>query len=419
MAIGTIGRMASDGATIQVFEAEDGLLLFGDEDALRQIEDHSRTPSKRISKQQLARIAGYAGVAAGELTANSGRWVKLTAESHEAVKAVGGVQNVVSGVLRGEAGQILQHLKFDNLAVGGLLTPTAPAVLGGMAAQYAIEAALDDITAYLEVIDAKLDKLLKQRKTQMLGQLGGVTSVIDDAARIYEQTGRVSSTTWSTVQSNSLALATMQSEAIAELTGLAEDVSQTAGDADRAAKVLAEAEADAEFWLGVLARCIALQDRQYVLALARVFDEDPEELDSHREGIAIARADRMRRIKQSLDAIAASVAESAALSNLSTVANPLNAPRVTRRARAITTSVATFAEHADLPIAGIDVSSTTWRRAARELIDDTSTAVGGAGVSAVGKAKGAGQAVGRYREDRVLRRAKKIEEKRGSREGDA
>ncbi|WP_298891398.1 hypothetical protein [uncultured Serinicoccus sp.] len=405
--------MASDGATVQVFEAGDGLLLFGDEEALLHIDDHSLTPTKKISRQQLARVAGYAGAAAGELMANSGRWVKLTSESHDAVEAAGGVERLVSGVLRGDKGQIAQHLRFDNLAVGGLLTPTAPAVLGSMAAQYAIEAALDDITAYLELIDAKLDKLLKQRKTQTLGQLGGVSAVIDEATSIYEQTGRVSSTTWSKVQSNSLALATMQSEAIAELAGLAEEVARSTGDADQAAKVLGEAADDAEFWLGVLARCIALQDRQYVLELARVFDEDAEQLDSHRQGIEIARAERVRRIEQALQAIAASVSDSAVLSNLSTVVNPLNAPRVARRAGAITTHVATFAEHADLQVAGIEVASTPWRRAARGLLDETSGAVGSVGTSAVGKARGAGQRVGKFRDDRVLRRARKIEERRG------
>ena len=410
--------MVSDGATIQVFEAEEGLLLFGDEKALLQIEDHALTPTKRISKQQMARAAGYIGVATGELAANSGRWVKLTAESAEAVRAAGGVETVVAGVLRGDAGQIVQHLRFDNFAAAGLLTPTAPAVLGGMAAQYALEAALDDITAYLEVIDAKLDKLLKQRKTQTLGQLGGVISVIDEAAQIFEQTGRVSSTTWSKIQSNSLVLATMQSEAVAELTGLAENVSKSAGDADQAAKVMGEAADDAEFWLGVLARCIALQDRQYVLELARVVDEDPEQLDSHREGIRIARAERVRRIESALDAIAGSVSESAVLSNLSTVVNPLSAPRVARRAGAITTSVATFAEHAELQVAGIEVASTPWRRAARGLFDETSSAVGGAGTSAFGRARSAGQAVGKLREERVLRRARKIEERRGRNESD-
>ncbi|WP_298746396.1 hypothetical protein [uncultured Serinicoccus sp.] len=405
--------MAGDGATVQVFETQDGLLLFGDEDALVQIEDHSLTPVKKISPQQVARVAGYVGVAAGDAMANSGRWVKLTAESAEAVKKAGGVGKVASGVLRGDTGKILQHLKLDPLSAGALATPTASAVLGGLAAQYAIEAALDDITAYLEIIDAKLDKLLKQRKTQTLGQLGGVTAVIDEAASIFEQTGRVSSTTWSKVQSNSLALATMQHEAIAELAALAEEVARSAGDADQAAKVLGEAADDAQFWLGVLARCIALQDRQYVLELARVFDEGPEQVDSHRQGIEIARADRVRRIEQALRDIAASVSESAALSNLSTVVNPLSAPRVARRAGAITTHVATFAQHADLQVAGIEVASTPWRRAARGLFDETSTAVGGAGASAVGRAKGAGQRVGKFRDDRVLRRARKIEEKRG------
>ena len=101
------------------------------------------------------------------------------------------------------------------------------------------------------------------------------------------------------------------------------------------------------------------------------------------------------------------------LSKLLTVVNPLNAPQVARQAGAITTYVATFAEHADLQVAGIEVASTPWRQAAHGLFDETSTAVGSAGTSAVGKAKGAGQRAGKFRDDRVLRRACKIEDKRG------
>lgn len=80
-------------------------------------------------------------------------------------------------------------------------------VLATMATQYALEAALDEITAYLEVIDAKLDQLLKQRKTETLGQLGGIAMAIEEANAIYNETDGVSLVTWSKVQ---FALQTMQ-----------------------------------------------------------------------------------------------------------------------------------------------------------------------------------------------------------------
>lgn len=172
--------------------------------------------------------------------AQSGRWVKLDRQSHEAVKAAqkAGMGKVLSGVLRGDKGRIIKHLKFEDLAKGAALTPAAPAVMGAMATQYALEAALDDITAYLETIDLKLDQLLKQRKTETLGQIGGVSLAIDEAAAILDETGTVSPVTWSKVQATSLALQTMQAEAVAQLQAVAENVTTAGGDVDKAAKAL-------------------------------------------------------------------------------------------------------------------------------------------------------------------------------------
>lgn len=402
--------------TLSVFDAEDGVLLFGSEGALAAF-DAGAAPgvvTRPVSPRDVSRVAGHAGSVAGQLMESSGRWVKLTRESADAAATVrqsGG--EILSGVLRGDKGQILQHLKFEHLSTGAVLTPAAPAVLGAMATQYALESALDEITAYLEQIDAKLDQLLKQRKTETLGQIGGITLAIDEAATIYAETGKVSSVTWSKVQATSLALKTMQSEAIAQLNVLAESVVAATGDVDKTARVLGEAQEDAQFWLGVMARAIALQDRQYVLELARVADEDVTQLESHREGIRVARAERVRRLVAGLESIAASITSAAALSNGARVTNPVSGPRVVKRANAISESVATFARHADLELREPDaVEATPWTFAARGLIGEASSAVGKAGTGVAQRAQAVGQAVEERRDERVLRRARKIEEKR-------
>lgn len=404
--------MTDAGETVAVYEAEDGILAFGSEAVLARLEADAGVRSKPISKRHVARIAGHAGTVGGRLAAESGRWLKLTPESAAHVLAAGGKSKVASGVLRNK-GQITKHLKFENLSKSAALTPAAPAVFGAMATQYAIESALDDITAYLEEIDRKLDQLLKQRKTETLGQIGGVSLAIDEAASIFASTGTVSSTTWSKVQGTSLALQTMQAEAIEQLHVVSEDVTSAAGDADKAAKVLTRVRDDVQFWLGVLARTIALQDRQYVLELARVADEDELQLLAHRQGITVARAERVRRIVAGLEAIVESVTASSTLSNAAKVANPISAPKVARQANAITESISTFAQHAGLALGGSgSVDLTPWARAARGLLDEASTVVITAGTGVAGRARLFGQAVEERRDERVLRRARKIEEKR-------
>ena len=403
--------MDGAGTTVAVYEAEDGILLLGKEADLAVFDSVEGAVSRRLTTRHAARVAGHAGAAGGKLIAESGRWVKLTSESAAEVKAaLGGPGQLTAGVLRGDKGRITRHVRFENLTKVGALTPAAPAVLGAMATQYAMESALDEITAYLEAIDAKLDQLLKQRKTETLGQIGGVTLAIEEAAAIYEATGSVSSVTWSKVQAPSLTLQTLQAEAIEQLRVLGEEVAAATGKVDRSAKVLSRVAEDVRFWLGVLARTIALQDRQYVLELARVADDDETQLESHHSGISTARAQRVRRIVQSLEAISAAVHAAAQLSNAAKVANPLSAPRVVQQANDIADDIAIFAQHADLEFtAAGTVGLTRWSRAARILAEQASETVR---TEVGGRTRAVGQSVQERLIERDLRRAVKKQERR-------
>ncbi|UOQ88044.1 hypothetical protein MUN74_12150 [Agromyces endophyticus] len=399
----------SDEATMAVIKTDDGVLFLGSEKALSVFDSQSQLVARKMTSTTLAR-AGRALGAVDQIQANSGRWVKLTSESAAFLKK-SGVSEVTSGVVRAKNGQILKHLKFEHAA---LLTPAAPAALAAMATQASLEAALAEIKEYLAAIDAKLDRLLKQRKIETLGQLGGVTLAIDEADSIYRETGVVSSVTWSKVQGNSLALQTMQAEAIAQLNALAEDVSERVGDTDASAKALEVAQNDAPFWLGVLARTLALQDRQYVLELARVADDEPSQLETHRQGIKVARADRTTRIIQSLEAIGSSVRKSAELTNFARVANPFSSQAVTNHANRLGQSVKDFAEHADLQLAGIDqLDQTRWGHAAKALLGDAASRVGSTSADVANRAKALGDQIQERRDDALLAKAEKVKDKRG------
>ncbi|MFK5584171.1 hypothetical protein [Serinicoccus sp. LYQ131] len=416
--------MGQPDESVAVFEAEDGILVFGSESALSLLDADISVPFRPISGKQLARVTGHVGTAAGTISAESGRWLKLTRESAghlDTFKATSiGKDGLLAGTLRTNSGQITKHLKFENISKGALLTPAAPMLLGSMATQYALESALDDITTYLETIDRKLDQLLKQRKTETLGQIGGVTLAIDEAYALLASTGTVSATTWSKVQATSLSLQTMQSEAIAQLSDVAESIETVRGHADKTAKALERAAEDTQFWLGVLARTIALQDRQYVLELARVAEESPLQLDDHRRGITDARRNRVQRIVAGLEAVNAAVTATSTLSNRAKVANPINAPKIARRSHAITSDIATFAVHTELDfLEPGDVSATPWSQAALGLIGEATSAVGAVGAvgsGAVHQAQALGHAVEERRDQAVLRKAEKIEEKRRARE---
>ncbi|GAA1151553.1 hypothetical protein [Nesterenkonia lutea] len=397
--------------TIAILENDDGFLLLGPDEFLSFYDENSELNARRLKKQTLAGLGKALGASSG-LQPTSGRWVKLTKESAEFAEKAG-VVNPSAGVVRRSNGQILKHLKFEQAA---LLTPAAPAVLSALATQAALEVALDEIGEYLATMDAKLDQLLKQRKVEVLGQLGGVTLAIDEARILYAEVGTVSGIAWSKVQANSLALQTIQAEAVAQLDSLAESVKKQVGNTDKSAQALDSARDDAPFWLGVLARSIALQDRQYVIELARVAEDEPFHLEAHRQGIRMARADRTHKISRSLEAITASVRDSGELSNLDRVANPFSAQRVDRGANSVNQSVTHFAEHVDLELIEVNLlESVSWGIAARGLLGDAGSRAESARVNVANAARGLGSRLRDRREESLLAKANKIQEERQAR----
>lgn len=401
--------------SIAMMDSDDGVLILGPENKLSALDQHQEFTSRRPSSATLSRAGDALGAVAG-LQASSGRWVKLDSDSASLLKTLG-ISSPQAGVVRGESGRILKHLKFENAA---LLTPAAPAALSAMATQAALEAALDDIQKYLASIEAKLDQLLKQRKVEVLGQLGGVSLSIDEAHALYTRTGKVSAVTWSKVQTNSVALTTMQAEAVAQLDALAEKVAEQVGNTDGSAKVLTAVPDDATFWLGILAKTLALQDRQYAIELARVAEDDADHLESHHEGIKDARAARAQKISQRLEAIRSSVSECADLSDLDRVANPFNAKRVTQGANTVNQTITSFAEHASLGLTEQDVlESVAWRSAAKAVIGDVGSRAGAAGGQVADQASGLRDRLRARRESALRTKLEKLESRRRERGAEA
>ncbi len=409
-------RIVTESKAIAVFEDRDGILLFGSEDALETLDQQTQNDgivSLRLPAHSLSR-AGQVLTTAAQVQAESGRWLKLTSESAGLVRAMGPslakADGLMTGVVRSSNGQILKHLKFENAA---LLTPAAPAALGVLATQMALDAALEEITAYLVTIDAKLDRLLRERKTEALAALGGVTMAIDEAHAIYKATGTVSTTTWSKVQGTATALATMQASGISHLSALADGIKEAVADAQQLALATSNAKEDAPFWLGVMARTVVLEDKLYVLELARVADDDPDEVEAHRQGIAIARTERMGRIGASLGAIGDELHNLEALPAHRKVTNPFKMGRVVENVNHVNRDVTSFA--AAVGLDGVDpkaLADTPWSVAVRTMVGDGAKLAVGTGAEAVNVVKGLGQRVEDARDDATLRRAARIQDER-------
>ncbi len=333
---------------IQLISDGDGLAVIGNPTDVERFLVSEGLSSKDLGLPRLgaAFSPGAAAAQAGsEIAANSGRWVKLTKESAQAVKKYGlresSKTGLSTGVVKGGKGQVRTFVEFAK-APGSLLTN--PAVLAGAAgimAQIAMQQTMDEITNYLATIDEKLDDVLRAQTNQVLARMDGVDLAIKEAMSVRDTVGRVSEVTWSKVQNSSATILETQGYALRQLGDLAEKIEQKT-KVGVLAKTAKEAEAGVQKLLAVLARCFQLHDAMAVLELDRVLDASPDELDRHRLGLKAARRDRLELISQSTERLLARMIAAAGTANSKVLLNPTESPAVVESSNRVATCVYDF-----------------------------------------------------------------------------
>ncbi|OUC96337.1 hypothetical protein [Streptosporangium minutum] len=291
---------------IQLISDGDGLAVIGNPTDVERflLSEGLLSLSEDFRWQRLGPILSVgAGVAraGSEIAANSGRWVKLTEESAQAIKKFGlresAKTGLSTGVIKGNKGQIGGFVEIVK-GSGSLLTN--PAILAGAAgimAQLARQHEMNEIKDYLATIDKKVDSVLRAQKNAELAKVIGADFDIKSAMTIRELKGRVDETTWSTVQGRTHTITDALGWALLQLDALAERVESKTKIGDLA-KMAKEAESEVRELLAVLARCFELQDAIDVLRLDRVLDASPDELDGHRLALNADRQDQRERISR-------------------------------------------------------------------------------------------------------------------------
>lgn len=334
-------------------------------------------PSKDLGLQRLWSVLGKSAgglQVASDLAANSGRWVKLTEQSAEAVKQFGLMESKTPGVshaMIGRPGSVQSWLQIEKVP-GSLVANVAnPAILAGAAgimAQVAMQQTMDEITDYLATIDEKVDDVLRAQKDEVLANMIGVDLVIGEAMTIREQVGRVSEVTWSKVQTTPVTIAQTQAYALRQLDALAEKLERKSQIGDLA-KVATEAEVKVQEWLAVLARCFQLQDATAVLELDRVLDASPDELDRHRLGLRAARKNRLELISRSTLRLMARMHAAAGFANTKVLLHPLTSRAVVDSSNHVATGVVDFHLRLGIERDRQSLEARRWVEAAAELRD--------------------------------------------------
>lgn len=360
---------------IQLIDDGDGLALIGDPTAIDHFLAQEGLESKELG---LARLGPAFNVASGIAQAgsgiaeNAGRWVKLTEKSAKALHKytpMKGSSTEVHRAVMMENGKIKELLEFVASGPGTMLTN--PAILTGAAglmAQLAMQQTMDEIIGYLATIDEKVADVLRAQSDSVHAEMIGVGFVIDEAMTVRGEVGRVSEVTWSKVQSAAVVVAGTQGYALQALDALAEKMEKKS-KVSELAKAANEAEAKAQEWLAVLARCFQLQDALAVLELDRVLDSSPDELDRHRLGLRTARQNRLDSIGRTTEQLLERINIAASWANSKVLLHPTASRGVVISSNQVTSSVHSFQQ-----LLGIDQGSESleiqrWRDAAADVRD--------------------------------------------------
>ena len=388
-----------------------GLLILSEEDRFPSTAASEFEP---LSPQVLFRASNVLS-SISDRQFKSGKYYKATDETammlqHRTSKGP------VSGVLRrgdlglaDNPGQFFKHVSFQEVKFSPAMTSNA----AGIAAQAAIEAAIAEIKEYLEIIDEKLDVLLRQRRIDALAQLGGIQYTIEEADELYRRSNSVSATTWSKVDHLGSALNGIESYVIEQLDDAVDQLRKHQNNSKKIEALLEGLKDDLRLWLGVAARSIYLHDRIYVIEIAHVNEFEPAQLDSHREGIVEARKDRLESTTRRLLAMDSAIRDAAKLSNQVWVTKPIRARHITAHANDIHDIISAFAQHVRMRVEDAErLQVQGWRQSVMSLAGDTVNAAKSARQSVVDQAQKATEKIRDMSEDRLLAKAAEIEARR-------
>ena len=400
---------------IEVISDGEGLVLVGEPTQVAKFVAASGLPSTSIDFARLTATAGIGASvlnAAADISANAGRWVKLTEESARAAQVLPVVQNSATkfwhATTRGDKGQFVKNLQFVTKPGSPLAKPgallTNPAVLsgvGGIMAQYAMQQTMDEITDYLAEIDAKVDEVLRAQKDAVLSEMIGVEMLIDEAVVVRDTVGRVSEVTWSKIQNSASTIARTQAYALRQLDAIADKVERTAKIGDLA-ELVKDAQSSVAEWLSVVAKSFQLQEALGLLELERVLTASPEEIDEHRLALQTARQRRRDVIVQTTRSLLTRMDAGAERANAKVLLNPFSAGAVVQARNEVAEGLGHFHTSLGLTEGQHFVEARGWVSAAADVRDDVIEA-GAEGAQAVGRFSGealesARQSAGRWAE---------------------
>lgn len=378
------------GEDIELIADGEGLVVLGAPAAVAEFTLSAGVPSMPLDFDRLAAGAGSFLQVASGVSANAGRWMKLTEESARAAHGATFVQRsggkFIQATTRGTNGQFTKNLQFVAKPGAMLTNPAMLAGIGGLMAQYAMQKQMEEITDYLAKIEAKVDEVLRSQKDAVLADMIGVEMMLDEAMVVRVEVGRVSEVTWSKIQGSAAMVARTQAYALRQLQGLAEKIEREARIGELA-DLSTSTQTEVGEWLAVLARCFQLQEGMSILELDRVLDSSAEDLDRHRTALQTARQRRRDLIGSTTAHLVARMDAAASRANAKVLLNPKSTKVVVGARNAVAAHVTDL--HAALGLGNEQTAleARRWSAAVADVRDDVLDA-GKGGLETLGRLGG-------------------------------
>lgn len=122
--------------------------------------------------------------AMADISEKSGRYLKLTPESFEELKAAGGLMESKDGdfyAMLGDPGKVAKWLKVEGGPGAVLTNPAVLAGVGGLVTQLAQQAEANELKALIVRIDEKLDAVRRAQRDAVLAKLDRARGAIAEA----------------------------------------------------------------------------------------------------------------------------------------------------------------------------------------------------------------------------------------------
>lgn len=361
---------------IELISDGDGLVVIGQPAAVERFAASTGVPSRELDVRRLTSSVSKSGAAlqtASEVSANAGRWMKLTEESARVAQSANLVRRsggeFVQATTRASNGQFAKNLQFVAKPGALLTNPAILAGVGGIMAQYAMQQTMEEITEYLAKIDAKVDDILRAQKDAVFADMIGVELMLDEAMVVRAEVGRVSEVTWSKVQGSPATIARTQAYALRQLDGLADKLEHETKIGELA-DLSKQAQDTVVEWLVLLARCFQLQEALGVLELDRVLDASPDELDKHRVALQTARQRRRDLIAATTTQLVARMDAAANRANAKVLLNPVSAKVIVRASNDVASDVGDLQETLGVGDERASLEARRWSAAAVDVRDD-------------------------------------------------